>query len=79
MNLVRVELDDITDEERILMADALQDFRRVRPGNREVIEVPFRDSSGRLVTVHYVFADRLGLVVGRAVRQANGHLAVELG
>jgi hypothetical protein len=49
--MVRVEPDDITDEERALMADALLDFRRVMPGKREVIQVPFRDLSGSLVTV----------------------------
>jgi hypothetical protein len=77
--LIPVDLDAVTDAERVLMDDALRDFRLVRPGNREVIQVPFRDLSGRLVTVHYVFADRPGLVVGRAVRQPNGHLAVQLG
>jgi hypothetical protein len=79
MSLVRVETDDLTDEERALMADALHDFRLVMPGNREVFQVPFRDSKGRLVEVHYVFADRLGFPAGRAVRQPNGHLAVQLG
>jgi hypothetical protein len=76
--LIAVDLGDLTDAERILMDDALRDFRLVRPGNKEVIEVPFRDSTRKLVTVHYVFADRPGLVVGRALVQPNGHFAVEI-
>jgi hypothetical protein len=79
MSLIPVDPDNVTDEERLLMDEALRDFRHVRPGDREVIQVPFRDVSGRLVTVHYMFADRLGMVVGRALRQPNGHLAVQLG
>jgi hypothetical protein len=74
-----VSLDTITPVERALMDDALRDFRLVRPGERQVIEVPFRDSSGRLIAVHYVFAERLGMVQGRALIQADGHLAVQLG
>lgn len=74
-----VNLDEIAESERTLMDDALRDFRLVRPGDRKLVEIPFRDSSGTLVSVHYMFADRPGLIVGRALRQPNGHLAVQLG
>jgi hypothetical protein len=76
--LTRADPDTITDAERVLMDDALQQFRFVRPGDRGIVEYPFRDATGRLVTVHYVWADRPGFVVGRALIQPNGHFAVEV-
>lgn len=79
-DLTPADPDSITPMERALMDDALRDFRLVRPGSRQVIEVPFRDSSrGKLIAVHYVFAGQLGKVQGRALIQPNGHLAVQLG
>jgi hypothetical protein len=60
------------------MDDAVAHFRFVRPGDRVLIERPMRDASGVLVEVHYIWADSPGRVVGKAVRQQNGHFAVEL-
>ena len=69
--------DTITDAERIAMDDALQDFRFVRPGGRMLIERPMRDSGGTLIEVHYVWAESPTHVVGKAVRQPDGHFAVD--
>jgi hypothetical protein len=77
-NLTPASLDTITDAERIAMDDALGDFRFVRPGNRVLVERPMRDANGALSEVHYVWADSPDRVVGKAVRQSDGHFAVEV-
>ena len=68
----------ITDAERLHLEDAAREFRFYRPGDRVVIERPMRDASGTLMEVHYLWADAPNRVVGRAVRQPNGHFAVEI-
>jgi hypothetical protein len=80
MNLTPADLGTITDAERLAMDDALRDFRFLRPGDRPLIQRPMRHSDGTLIEVHYVWADSPSrIVVGKAVRQPDGHLAVELG
>lgn len=77
-NLTPADPDSITDVERLHLEDAAREFRFYLSGDRVVIERPMRDAGGTLIEVHYLWADAPNRVVGKAVRQPNGHFAVEI-
>jgi len=70
--------DSITNTERLHLEDAAREFRFYRSGDPVVIERPMRDAGGTLIEVHYLRADAPNRVVGKVVRQPNGHYAVEI-
>jgi hypothetical protein len=77
-DLTPSDLENITERERIALNDAVREFRFYRPGDRMLIEKPMRDAAGTLREVQYVWADAPGRTVGKAVRQPDGHFAVEI-